>query len=51
MVKPPAWIKQGAADGFVPLGRLQSSFVAGLKERARPWLLARTKVACAERGG
>lgn len=54
MVKPPACIKHGAMDDFVPLGRLQTvqeSFVAGLEGSARPWLLAQTKIACAEKGG
>lgn len=54
MVKPPAWVKHGAADDFVPLGilqRVQGSFVAGPEGSARPWLLAWTNIACAEKGG
>lgn len=54
MVKSPAWVKHGAADDFVSLGRLpgvQGSFLAGPERSARPWLLAQTKIACAEQGG
>lgn len=54
VVKSPAWVNHGAADGFVSLGglqRAQGSFVAGPERSARPWLLAQTKIACAEQGG